>query len=65
MPSSVIKSMDYDAAAAVLKIIFVSGVIYEYKNVPENVYQSMKSSSSKGTYLNTHIKNNFEYKKLN
>jgi hypothetical protein len=65
MPSSVIKSMDYDAAAAVLKIIFVSGVIYEYKNVPENVYQSMKSSSSKGAYLNTHIKNNFEYKKLN
>lgn len=65
MPSSVIKSMYYDAARAALRIVFVSGVIYEYRNVPEHVYESMKSSASKGAYLNTFIKNNFEFKKLN
>ncbi|MEO8860992.1 MAG: KTSC domain-containing protein [Ginsengibacter sp.] len=36
MPSSVVSSIQYDASKAVLTIIFVSGMVYKYKDVPES-----------------------------
>ncbi|PWV47639.1 KTSC domain-containing protein [Chitinophaga sp. S165] len=57
--------MHYDRDTATLRVIFVSGLIYDYKNVPEEVYQAMKTSFSKGIYLNKHIKGHYEYEKVN
>jgi len=65
MPSSVVSSMHYYPDTTTLRIIFTSGMIYDYKNVPEKVYKEMKSSSSKGTYLNQRIKGLYKYKKIN
>ena len=65
MPSTVISSMHYYPATSTLRIIFVSGTVYDYKNVPEKVYKEMKTSSSKGGYLNQHIKGAYAYKKVN
>ena len=65
MPSSVVSTMSYDAARAILRITFVSGIIYDYRNVPEEVYHAMKTSGSKGTYLNRHIKGRYEFEKIN
>jgi hypothetical protein len=56
--------MHYDKDTATLRVIFVSGLIYDYKNVPEEVYHAMKTSGSKGTYLNKHIKGHYEYEKV-
>jgi hypothetical protein len=64
MPSSVISAIIYNPALSTLRVIFVSGAIYDYKNVPEKVYQAMKVSGSKGTYLNEHIKGNYEFEKI-
>jgi hypothetical protein len=64
MPSSVIQAMHYDRATHKLRIIFVSGMVYDYFNVPEKVYTEMKESGSKGTFLNQRIKNNFSYRKV-
>ena len=47
-----------------LKIVFVSGIVYEYKNVPEKVYRAMKVSGSKGIYFNRKIKGKFEFDKV-
>ncbi len=63
MPSSVIKSFDYNSASAILRIVFISGIIYEYKDVPETVYQSMKAARSKGTFLNRQIKAHYYLRK--
>jgi hypothetical protein len=57
--------MHYDRDTATLRVIFVSGLIYDYKNVPEEVYEAMKTSFSKGIYLNKHIKGHYEYEKVN
>lgn len=65
MPSTVIKNIIYDVASSTLRIVFVSGMVYDYKEVPEIVYQSLKTSGSKGTYLNKHIKNNYRFEKIN
>jgi hypothetical protein len=64
MPSSVVAAMKYDEAAAVLRVTFVSGSVYDYKNVPANVYKEMKAAGSKGAFLNHVIKRKYRYKKV-
>ncbi len=64
MPSSVISAIRYNAGTSVLRIIFVSGMVYESKKVPENVYKEMKVAASKGTFLNDHIKGVYNFKKV-
>lgn len=65
MPSSVVASMTYYPHTTTLRIVFVSGMIYDYKDVPEEVYNAMKNSGSKGVYLNKHIKGRFACEKIN
>jgi hypothetical protein len=64
MPSTVISAFRYDPATATMRIIFVSGNVYEYKNVPEKIYKEMKASGSKGSYFNKHIKDRYAFEKL-
>ena len=64
MPSSVVASIQYDASTSTLRVMYVSGVVYDYKNVPEEVYAAMKIAFSKGTFLNQHIKGNYAYEKI-
>jgi len=62
MPSSVFSRMHYDAATQTLEIVFVSGKVYEYLSVPRREYDAMKAASSKGTYLNQHIKPKYSFR---
>ena len=64
MPSSVIAAMKYDRTSFVLTIRFVSGLVYNYKDVPEEVFNSLKTSSSKGAFLNQHIKGKYQFEKI-
>ncbi|HEV8084306.1 MAG TPA: KTSC domain-containing protein [Chitinophagaceae bacterium] len=52
MPSTVISSFQYDTEKQILTITFVSGVVYNYMDIPENIYNEMKNSRNKGLYLN-------------
>ena len=64
MPSSVVAAIRYDANTHTLRVIYVSGSIYDYKNVPEKIYKDMRSASSKGEFLNKQIKPNYEFEKI-
>jgi hypothetical protein len=64
MPSSVVRNMSYDPASNTLRVVFVSGMVYDYQDVPETVYHAMKTSGSKGTYLNKYIKGHYTFKKV-
>jgi len=64
MPSSVVAAIRYDEKTCKLRIIFQSGSIYDYLKVPLNVYNEMKTASSKGEFLNKHIKPVYEYEKI-
>jgi hypothetical protein len=64
MPSSVVSAMQYYPDTGTLRIVYVSGMVYDYKNVPEKVYHEMKTARSKGTFLNQHIKGHYEFKKI-
>jgi len=64
MPSSVVARMHYNPETSVLKVVFVSGMVYEYRNVPAEVFAAFKTSGSKGTYLNRHIKGHYPFKRV-
>ena len=63
MPSTVVASFHYDIANQALRVIFVSGTVYDYFNVPAKVYEAMKAADSKGTFLNEQIKGFYHFKK--
>ena len=64
MPSSVVSAIKYDAKTATLRVIYVSGMVYDYKEVPQEIYTEMKTSKSKGIYLNHNIKGHYPFEKI-
>ena len=64
MPSSVVAAIRYDAPSSTLRVVYVSGSVYDYKKVPEKVYIEMKAASSKGEFLNKQIKPNYKFEKI-
>lgn len=42
----------------------MKGKVYIYIDVPHNVYEELIASDRKGAYLNSHIKNRYEYQRL-
>ncbi len=64
MPSSVVTAINYDADTSTLRICYISGAVYDYKDVPRNVYTAMRSSGSKGVFLNRKIKNKYTYDRI-
>ncbi len=64
MPSTVVKYFRYNEESHTLTIHYVSGMVYEYLEVPEKVFTDLKQSKSKGTYLNKFIKGKFDYRKV-
>jgi hypothetical protein len=64
MPSSVVAKFEYDHLTSTLRVWYVSGLVYDYKDVPAEVYAAMKSSFAKGEFLNKHIKGEFEFEKI-
>lgn len=39
-------------------------MVYDYKNVPEEIYMALISSGSKGIFFNKHIKGSYKFKKV-
>ncbi len=62
--STNIRSVGYDRSSAILEVEFISGDIYQYFDVPENLYGGLMGSSSKGSFLKDHIKYNYRYQKV-
>jgi len=61
MPSTVIAAISYQAGTQVLEITFLSGAVYRYFRVPEEVYQAFKRARSKGKYFNRLIRERYEF----
>lgn len=63
--SSNIASIGYDATSETLEVEFNNGSVYQYYNVPENLYQGLMSADSKGKYFDAYIKKGgFRYSKI-
>lgn len=62
--SSDIASIGYNLDSSILEIEFLSGGIYQYHNISENIFQGIMSASSHGIYFHQQIKNRFNFKKI-
>jgi hypothetical protein len=61
VPSTVVRSFSYDAAARELHIVFQSGRRYTYKQVPRETFEAMQAAFAKGEFFNAHIRDCFEF----
>jgi hypothetical protein len=49
--SSMIHAVGYDEESETLEVVFNSGKIYHYLEVPREVYEELMESDSKGGYM--------------
>jgi hypothetical protein len=62
--SSNIAGFDYSKEMQVLTVEFKNGGRYNYYDVPEIVFERMKSASSKGQYLVQNVKGVYRYARV-
>jgi hypothetical protein len=60
--STSVASAGYDAATLVLEIEFASGRIYQFEGVPRGVYDWLRRTSSKGSYVSRMINDRYPYR---
>jgi hypothetical protein len=63
MPSTVIRSFDYDPNKRELSVVFQSGRGYTYEDVPPEIARALAAAPSKGEYFNDHIREHFTFKR--
>jgi KTSC domain len=63
--SSNISRATYDTESKVLVVTFNNGSIYEYLDVPWELFTKFRMSDSQGSFLNSKVKNKHIHKKLN
>ncbi|HZW03281.1 MAG TPA: KTSC domain-containing protein [Anaerolineaceae bacterium] len=54
--SSTIASAGYDPQDQTLELEFISGTVYRYYTVPEEVFSGLLSAGSAGQFFDTNIK---------
>ena len=62
--SSTLRSVGYDYQTRTLEIEFVNGRVYQYEDVPPEVYAELIEGPTKGRYFNAHIRNAFAYRQV-
>ena len=62
--SSNVAEVGYDEGQRTLEVLFHSGAIYQYFEVPPQIFTELLQTSSVGKYLNTNVKGNFRYARV-
>lgn len=62
--SSNLKAVDFNPLTLTLTIQFRNGGVYEYYNVPQNVFDGLLAAPSKGRFHHRHIKERYPYTKI-
>ncbi|HEY3281673.1 MAG TPA: KTSC domain-containing protein [Armatimonadota bacterium] len=59
--SSMLASAGYDRDSQTLEVEFLRGAVYQYYEVPEEVFKKLVEADSVGSYFNACIRNNYDY----
>jgi hypothetical protein len=63
--SSNIKSIGYDLSKSILEVEFLNGSIYQYSNVPQQMYDDLINAPSHGKFFAAYIRNKFKSTRVN
>ena len=64
LSSSHLDSAGYDERLKLLQIQFVNGAMYEYYDVPKDIYIGLKTASSAYEYFQEHVKGVYRFSKI-
>lgn len=59
--SSTITRVGYDSSSMTLAVEFRNGSVYEYFEIPSNIFEDLVNAASVGRYLAQHIKGIYRY----
>jgi hypothetical protein len=62
--SSSINSVGYDPKRQVLEVEFVDGDVYQYSDVPRQIYEAFLQAESMGQFMNWEFKEKFRYRRM-
>ena len=62
--SSNVESVGYDEDSQTLEIEFKNGTLYQYFDVPQNIFNSLVGADSVGVYLAENIKGSYRYSRV-
>lgn len=62
--SSTLRSLAFDAEHNILETEFSNGSVYQYFGVPQRIYEGLLRATSKGSYLNIHIRDRYPTRKV-
>ena len=62
--STNLKSASYNTETSVLTVNFNNGGIYEYQNIPCELFTKFRMSDSQGKFLNQKIKGTYQHTKI-
>jgi hypothetical protein len=62
--SSSIAEIGFDDDAEMLEVKFVSGSLYRYLGVSQDVYEDFRRAPSKGAFFNAHIKDAYPWEQV-
>lgn len=62
--SSNVAAVGYDEDEKVLEVEFNNGSVYQYSDVPMNIYDGLISAGSVGKYFNANVKNTFAFQQV-
>ena len=62
--SSNLAEIGYDDPTQTMEVCFKSGHIYQYFDVPRNVYDELMRAESPGGYLSSEVKGRFRYARV-
>ena len=64
MPSTAIRNLFYVPAKRELWVTFVSGRRYVYTEVPADVFDALKTASSRGAFFNQEIRDRYAFREV-
>jgi hypothetical protein len=59
--SSLLATAGYDSGQSILQLELRDGAVYQYFDVPEEIYHRLLAAESKGNYFNRYIRGHFRY----
>lgn len=59
--SRAIHAIGYDPERLLLEVVFNTGRIYQFVNVPPEEYTALRDAESKGLYFSSHIRDAYAY----
>ncbi|WP_166417453.1 KTSC domain-containing protein [Cochlodiniinecator piscidefendens] len=62
--SSNVSAVGYDSDTSTLQIQFNDGSLYQYFDVPEHIFDGLRTADSAGRYLHQNVKGVFRYSRV-